>query len=320
MPPDPTFPTGEPSDDASYARRLAGGFAALALLSFGLITLGALVRANEAGLACPDWPFCFGELVPEMNLRVAFEWTHRLVAGCLSLLFVGLGILALRRPPTRDACGKLLAVAALLLAIQVLLGALTVWKLLAAWTVTSHLITGNAFAATLIWISLALRDQGDRLAGAPVAEGSPAAEPPRAARAAVAIAAALLALQMVLGGLVASRYAGLACPDFPTCREGLWFPTFEGAVGLQLLHRINGLALVSALAAAAALMRRQCPRLRNATRLALGLGVAQLCAGAANVLLRLPPEITGLHSALAAALVLTFTVAFRESWREPLGA
>jgi heme A synthase len=42
-------------------RVLGWGFAGLAAASFVLIVLGALVRAHGAGLACPDWPLCFGE-------------------------------------------------------------------------------------------------------------------------------------------------------------------------------------------------------------------------------------------------------------------
>ena len=295
-----------PGDGADELGRLAAGFGALVVLFFGLIVLGALVRVHGAGLACPDWPLCFGRLLPVMNLEVAFEWTHRLVAGSVALCFAALAALALRRPAARSA-QPLLAVTALLLALQILLGALTVWKLLASWTVTAHLLTGNSIAATLLLTALALRD---------------AAAPPRrdpltpTERTPTGLAAALLVLQITLGGLVASRYAGLACPEWPTCREGVWFPTWDGVVGLQLLHRLNAYLLVATLAAAALAARRR-TRLRRATRVALLLGVAQIAVGVANVLLALPVEVTGLHSALAAGLVLSVTWAAREAWLAP---
>jgi cytochrome c oxidase assembly protein subunit 15 len=294
------------SGSAGRAEPLAAAFGALVALCFGLIVLGALVRANAAGLACPDWPLCFGEVVPEMDRRVGFEWTHRVVAGCVALLFATLSALALHRPATRRAA-PLLAVGAALLAAQILLGALTVWKLLAAWTVTAHLLTGNAFAATLLLAALALRDG---------ARPRARAELPGPARLAIPLAVALLALQLALGGLVASRYAGLACPEWPTCANGVWFPAWEGPMGLQLLHRANGYALVACLAGAAFAARRA-PALRAAAFLALALGVAQVAVGAANVWLRLPVGVTGLHSALAAGLVLCLTWAAREVWLAP---
>src|SRR5262245_31107695 len=292
------------SADGAYALRLAAGFGPLVAASFAPNVLVALVRANEAGLACPDWPLCFGQALPEMDRKIGFEWTHRFVAGSVGLAFVALSALALRRPRTRGAA-PLLAVGAALLALQVLLGALTVWKLLAPWTVTAHLVTGNAFAATLLLAALALRE------GA-----SPRARPAVAAPARrwTRLAALLLALQIALGGLVASRYAGLACPEWPTCREGVWFPELEGPVALQLLHRTNAYALVTCLALAA-LAARGSPPLRRALLLALALGALQVAVGAANVLLRLPVGVTGLHSALATGLVLSLTWAVRTAWQ-----
>ena len=301
---------GELADD-SYALRLAGAFGALVALTFGLIVLGALVRANDAGLACPDWPLCFGELIPRMNLEVAFEWTHRLVAGVLAVGFTTLALLALRRAGTRAAAGRLLAVGAALLALQALLGALTVWRLLAAWTVTAHLIAGNSFALILLWTALALRDRAR--------PGVPPAPAPLPARRLLALVAVLLFAQMVLGGLVASHYAGLACPDWPACHGDQWFPTWQGPVGLHLLHRMNGYALFAALAAAA-LACRAVPGLRRISAGALGLATAQVVVGIANVWLRLPVEVTALHSALAAALVLSVALAVREAWWLGAGA
>jgi cytochrome c oxidase assembly protein subunit 15 len=293
-------------DDVDAARRLSKGFLSLLALTFGLIVLGALVRAHEAGLACPDWPLCFGEVIPEFDVKVAFEWTHRAVAGGVSLIFAGLGWMVLRRPAARRVGSRYLAVGALLLVIQVLLGALTVWKLLASWSVTSHLITGNAFAVTLLWTGVALREA----AASPMARS---AVPP-AARVGVTLLAVLLVAQMVLGGLVSSRFAGLACPEWPSCNGGLWFPSWRGTVGLHLLHRWNGSALI-AVFAATAFACRSTPRLARLCAIALALGVAQVGFGIANVLLGIPVEITGAHSALAAALVLTVSLAVREVWR-----
>ena len=252
---DPGRGNGEPA--ARAVRRLAAGFAALLALTWALIVLGALVRAHAAGLACPDWPLCFGELVPRFDLKVAFEYAHRATAGTVSLAFAGLAALALRAAATRRATARLLALAAALLALQILLGALTVWHLLAFWSVTAHLLTGTSFALTLLAIACALRD----LAAPPIRR----ARVSGASRATLVLAAVLLAAQIALGGLVSSRYAGLACPEWPTCNGGLWFPAWQAGVGLHLLHRYNGYALLAALGAAACASRsRRAPAPRDA--------------------------------------------------------
>ena len=129
-------------DPAARLRlRAAASCFALVALTYLLITLGALVRAHDAGLACPDWPLCFGEFVPQMKLEVTFEWTHRLIAGSVALLFGALALPLLRSPETPRATRRLVGLATALLATQILLGALTVWLKLASWTVTCLLYT-----------------------------------------------------------------------------------------------------------------------------------------------------------------------------------
>ena len=284
--------------------RLAAGFTALVALTTFLIVLGALVRAHEAGLACPDWPLCFGDVIPRMNLEIAFEWSHRTLAAGISLSFFGLAALTLRRRDTPAAGRRLLAVATALLVTQILLGALTVWLKLASWTVTAHLITGNSFSLTVLLVACALRD---------AAKGSTRrAVAPTIARRVILAGACLLLVQMILGGLVSSNYAGMACPEWPTCNGGRWIPAWGGNVGLHLLHRFNGYALIGVLAVAAAINRSD-PSLRPWTSLALGLALCEAVVGIANVRLGIPVEITGLHSGLAAALVLTWTMAVREA-------
>src|SRR5262245_29938254 len=178
------------ASDERALRWLALGCFGLCGATFLLIVLGALVRAHGAGLACPDWPLCFGNLVPAFDLRVGFEWTHRVVAGSVALGFVGLALGVLRRPAARAACGAWLALAALLLALQIALGALTVLRLLASWTVTSHLLVGNAFDACLLVSGL-------RLWRRTAAGGSRA---PRAGDGWLVATLACLVLQLVLGG------------------------------------------------------------------------------------------------------------------------
>lgn len=276
-----------------WRRLLFAWFAVLTVLAWMLIVVGALVRAHGAGLACPDWPLCFGQLVPTFDLKVGFEWGHRLFAGLLSLGLLTGAVLTWRQGGELWARAKRPIVAAcVVFVVQAVLGGLTVLHLLASWTVTSHLLCGNAFAATLLWSALSLR------------EWRPVEHSSRALGATVFAAGALLA-QMTLGGLTSSQYAGLACAEWPACSDGVWFPELHGLVGLHLLHRWNAVLVLVAYGALFLATRRH--PLSRLTGGLLALVVAQIGLGVANVLLRLPVEVTALHSACAAALFLLTT-------------
>jgi heme A synthase len=293
------------SSDAQSDAQLAFGFQLLVALTFCLIVLGALVRANGAGLACPDWPLCFGNWIPEIDTRVGFEWSHRLLAGSVTAIFAFLSWSASRSSARSGYVTALLTIAAVLIAAQITLGALTVWFKLAPWTVTAHLITGNLFASTTFLLALAFRTKKDiRNIHDPAFNRK---------RLWITIVGGLLLIQLGLGGLVSSRYAGMACPEWPTCNGGVWFPTWVGGVGLHLFHRMTAYALIVCLGVAALSCRRD-GRLRSATALAFALGILQGAVGVASVRNGIPVELTGLHTALAAALVLTVVFALQEAW------
>ncbi|MCP4805427.1 MAG: heme A synthase [Proteobacteria bacterium] len=267
----------------------------MTVLTYVLVVFGAVVRLKGAGLSCPDWPLCYGELVPSMEFGVLFEVGHRYVASAVSLGLVALTGAMWMVDGARERIGKLVVVAWVVLVVQIVLGGLTVLQLLASWTVTSHLLCGNAFALILAVISLRLFDTGS------VTERAPASTPLRVAIGATAV---LLVAQMALGGLVASNFAGLACVEWPACVGTDWFPTFAGPVGLHVTHRLTAYSLVAAFIAVAWLARGH-DRLAHLSVVGLVLVFAQVALGVANVLLRLPAEVSAGHSLVAALLCMT---------------
>jgi cytochrome c oxidase assembly protein subunit 15 len=292
---------------ADRSLRLHPAALALVAATFGLLVLGASVRVHGAGLACPDWPLCFGEVVPRLDFRVALEFGHRVVAGAISLGFLALAVTVVRR---RSLLGRgpvvLVGATVVALAVQIVLGGLTVLHLLAEWTVASHLVTGNTFCALLLLLALALRDRE-----VPVVRGAVSA----AQRGLATLLVAAVPLQLVLGGLVAATGAGLACATWPSCNGGPWFPTFDGLLGLQVAHRAVAWTLLALAAVNLAFARGRTVR---PAAFAFAAVTAQGAIGVANVLLRLPVEITLLHTAGAAAVVLSSVALAREVWVAPL--
>jgi len=287
---------------ATLASRLVG-------VTFVLLIVGASVRVNGAGLACPDWPLCFGKVIPPMDLGVAFEFGHRVLAGAVSIGYLVLVALMVR---ARQQVGRpLLLLAGLGLAVlvtQVVLGGLTVLELLAEWTVASHLLAGNLFCVTLLLLALGLREQARPITRTPVSV---------ALRVFAVLMAFALPTQLVLGGFVSSSHAGLACGTWPTCDGVTYFPTFAGLVGLQLMHRIVAYGLLG-LAVVGVVLTRGKGRAGRVTGVLLALVLVQAALGVANVLLTMPVEVTLAHTAGAAALMLTVGWLNWEAWRAPL--
>jgi len=277
---------------------------ATTVLLFGLIVLGSVVRTTGSGLACPDWPLCHGRLIPPFQFNVLIEWFHRLFALLTSVsLFVTVAWVMVH-PATRGRVGALAALAVALLFVQVLLGALTVWKLLSPSVVSSHLAVALLLFVTMLSLTLVAR--GEARAEA-VRESRPAG-----LLATLGLATALAYLQSLLGGIVSTSHAGLACPDWPAC-DGRWFPPLSSLEGLQMLHRYGAYALTAAMLLVA-IRSRTAPEaaVRAGGSLAFGLTLAQIAFGVWNVLSGIPPWLSAVHLANAAAILATLvTTTFR---------
>ena len=268
-----------------------------ALLMFALIVIGAAVRATGSGLSCPDWPLCQGRLIPPFEFHVLIEWCHRLVALLVGLMLLATAAWVWAHAETRRGLGALAGVALALYVAQALLGALTVWKLLSPAMVSSHLAVGTLLFATLL--TLGLKARAEFL---PPAAGEAVARP-----AGLLPLAALATLwtwgQIVLGGMVSSTHAGLACPDWPTC-YGRWLPPWDGPAALQMAHRFSAYGLFAVVLLTALRARRSGDaRIAASASMALGQTAFQLLLGVANVLLGTPVWLSVLHLGTAAAIL-----------------
>ena len=282
-------------------------FALLIFLTFDLMVLGAGVRAMDAGLTCPDWPLCFGRVVPAYHLGVYLEFIHRAIAGLVALIFVYLLFRVLKNSALKHLRFAMV-IAGLLLLSQIIMGGLTVLNLLAYWTVTTHLSLATAFLATLIYIRFQLSDESLEEAHTSLNYGN-------GFSGFILLGLLLVAGQMVLGGLVASTYSGLVCVDFPTC-NGQWIPALTGVIGLQVWHRFGAYNLVlflSALffAARAKFNREEISRATyGALRNSFYLILAQVLVGVLNLYMMIPPWLTVIHSALAILIFVNLLRAY----------
>lgn len=256
---------------------------------------GPLVRATDSGLACPDWPLCHGKFVPEFTFQIFMEVGHRYYSGILGIL-VGIGFVwILRSPETRKTLGIPASLSLLFLISQVILGGLTVTKLLHPTTVNLHLLNAVLLLSSCITIRLLLSEE-NRSLFVWNQDGK------------YYFAIVLLAVlyQLFLGGKVSSHYAGLACPDFPTC-HGEWFPEMVGTIRFHMEHRIFGYltALLVLSLAAYSILTLENAKVKQFLKFAAYLISIQIFLGAMNVLYQLPKLVTGLHT-LNGVLVFLF--------------
>jgi cytochrome c oxidase assembly protein subunit 15 len=61
-----------------------------------LVVLGGVVCITGSSRGCPDWPACYGQLVPPLRLDSMLEYTHRVLALLTSLLIVASAIVGWR--------------------------------------------------------------------------------------------------------------------------------------------------------------------------------------------------------------------------------
>jgi cytochrome c oxidase assembly protein subunit 15 len=269
-----------------------------------LIALGSLVRATDSGLACPDWPLCYGKAIPTFDFQIFLEWFHRVVAGTLTVFVVVAAVKVFRSRVLRRAFFLQIVAAGVLLLVQIVLGGLTVLKLLDPSTVSAHLTNALLFLTVMVWMAMRARF----LAAGP----SPLHRVPLVLKRKFAAVTGLVFLQTVLGGMVSTNHAGLVCPDFPTC-HGQWLPPLDFLVGLQLGHRVLAFVVLAAAIALASMASRANlpPAARRAAKLLPALVILQIALGLVNVLYALPDLAVVAHLANAAimyTLMLTGTL------------
>ena len=332
-----TIPAG-----AVALRRLA--FTGM-LLCLVVVVLGAWVRLTDAGLGCPDWPGCYGHVTPagaEKNEgkiesyspgwdydsgKAWREMIHRYAATALGLIIVLITAIALayrRERPVSPLFATALLVVVLL---QGMLGAFTVWWLVKPLVVVLHLTGGLTTLSLLTWLWLDMRRRAKLVSPPPGATKIAVLD---AARRMAIVATVVVSLQIMLGGWTSSNYAAVACPDLPQCQNQWWpegmnfdeaFVLWRGLdinytggvlehpsrVAIHFTHRLGAIIATLAVVLAAWLAIRNAPTalVRRAGWWALGALGLQLLIAVMMILKAFPLWLAAGHNAGAALLIMS---------------
>lgn len=297
----PWYPNGSPRIERANRSMLEHRIAKLAaVFAFLMLVIGGTVNATGSSLACEWSVTCKGSLVPAMKGGVLFEHGHRMWGWGVGLLQIALTVLLLRR---RRELRRLPWITLAMVLVQGSLGMITVKYKLPWFISTAHLLLGMSYVAVLVYVAYLTRP--------PVGPLPEEANRHRERRAAlgdgrrwIAIALAVLVVQLFLGALVRHFEATLACLDMPACNLGAyWPPAFEQQ--LHMIHRGFGVVTALVTIVAGVQVARRAggwPALRGLAIAAPVVALAQVTLGVMTVLsLREVPIAVG-HFAGATAL------------------
>jgi heme a synthase len=276
--------------------------------TFCLIFVGGLVTSTGSALAVPDWPLAFGKLIPAWQGGIRFEFAHRVVAGFVILLTLGLMIWVLLVEHRRWVRNTALAAFGLIV-VQAVLGGITVLFELPLAIAVMHAATAQAFFCVMVAIAVFTNPRWEQTTPAVESAG----RPPLAALAAVTTGT--IYAQILMGALMRHLGAGLAIPDFPLAFGQLLPPYWNEFIVVNFAHRI-GAWVVSAMIiwTVARVLRsgREFPELRRPAFALILLLLLQVSLGAFTIWSQRAVLPTTSHVAIGAAVLATsLTLAMR---------
>ena len=296
-------------------------FAVLTACStFFLVIAGGLVTSTGSGLAVPDWPLSYGQLMPPMIGGIFYEHGHRMVATFVGFLTTILAIWTWR-VEDRKWVRNLGLLALLAVITQGVLGGITVLFLLPTAVSVSHATLAQSFFSLTVILAL-VTSKGWR-------EHRPVelAAAGKSRRWAVAAVCSVF-IQLILGALMRHTNSGLAIPDFPLVyghllppldaigiqevnahRFQLDLPPVElGQVWIHFTHRIGAVAVFVVIVSAVRHFLTQYKtetRVREPAIVLLVLLVVQFALGALTVWSGRGMEIATAHVACGALMLAT---------------
>lgn len=264
-----------------------------AAITFVLIVIGGVVRVTGSGDACPDWPLCYGSVIPPLELRVWIEWTHRLTNTLVAPSILILAIWATLRYRAQTLIVRSTWQAAVLLVVQIVLGGLVVIFGLPAALVGIHLAN-----ALLIWSAILLVALNVFRPWAGVAP-----QPNPRLRRLILLSAVCVYILLFSGTVVTGTQSNIACLGWPLCSDGLLPNNINQLVNIthRYIAALMGILLVYTLVQTVR-ASGNLPPLRLAVQWAIGLFFGQIVIGAVNVLTLFTPFWNALHLLMAAAV------------------
>jgi heme A synthase len=285
-----------------HAQRLA---IVTSLLTIVLIGVGTLVRATGSGLGCPDWPLCYGQVIPPDKQAAWIEVSHRFLAAIVGLLLIAVAVMAWKYYRHVPFITWLATATVPLVGFQGLLGAISVLRELPPEVVATHLVTAMIVLSAVIIVAVAMwmederhRDFAERIRAASRSTGSWALA-----------GLGLLFVSFWIGAYMAQIGGATACQGWPLC-NGRILPAANEQEITHMVHRYLSAGFLFFLVPAMVTAWRLRDRMGWAGPYVIALGVlfiVQVFVGALNVWFTFPDPLTISHTVLAACIWAVLT-------------
>jgi len=191
-----------------------------AISAYVLLVFGSAVAAYGACLGCPDWPLCYGSILPPEQVGALLEYIHRVLAAITSIFVFSTTFIT-----HKDFKGSYLSKAGWLLAaavfIQIFVGGLTVILKMPFWVSMIHAFLGLSTFVLSLFILKKFNSPSFSINF----------------KSTTFWIFTLIFLQVLLGTSVRKAGAGFACgQDLFLCLNVEW----NGDMLLHLIHRVFG--------------------------------------------------------------------------------
>jgi heme A synthase len=260
------------------------------ITTFFLIILGSIVRTTESGLGCPDWPLCYGKVIPPFEFHALIEYSHRLLASIIGLIISIITFIAHLKYRHIKSIIIPIRICFLALIIQVALGAITVKKELPPEIVTIHLFVALIILGLLIF------------AWSVTKEGNENSFNSKKVLPMLFLSTFLTMITILSGSYLVGSGASAVCPDWPLCL-GNQIPNHI-LTWTHMIHRFiaGGTVIIVLFATRQSLLSDKYDNLRMASIIVGVLAFLQIFIGAANPWLEFSSFARSFHLAIAAAI------------------
>ncbi|MFO7531620.1 MAG: heme o synthase [Candidatus Limnocylindrales bacterium] len=295
-----------------------------------MVVIGVIVRSTGSGMGCPDWPLCYGQVIPQLGDTAAWlESIHRWWGVVIGFLVLGLVVSAFRtqRATRSVVVGSVVALG--IVGFQAYLGKITVDTNNSAETVLAHLATAMVLLGVFLFVLIR-----SRFPGVLPTHGASLRIPLLVGFAAISVFTVLLfGAETTCPGVDrgASGCAALIFPDWPLF-GGQLIPAFSDDPTIanlqmrQFSHRIVAaiagiIVLVTTLAVWRAVRRKDIDGEVPGAETMLGLvgtGAAlyavQIVVGALQIWTTLEPWAVSLHLSLGSLIWVLLLAGALHGW------